>query len=299
VTTLLVGTGGLARAADDPPPLRVHVANDVSPAALAEVRRMASLSVSMCRAQQGLPEAPPPALPDSQLQKLSFVETTTYFAGDLIASYTTQRFIRADAQSRCEPFVWVQREARAVLGCDTRLTGFGIGAPPAVLPGPALPGGRPKVESHPLASRNCPNPYKPLSSAGVPVADAGHGVGCLWSSARIWAQLDARQRVLAPNLDPGSTGSSPSPRRPDQCLYERRPDHRSAHSVGEPVMVAGHAPSTDPGGVIDIEARLHFQRNFHLVELVEGTPIPPAMFTLVAIESFVQRPWREALADTR
>jgi hypothetical protein len=291
---LLLATASplMAMAADDPPPIRVQMVNDVTDEAMAGVRQYAQQQVKMCRAFTGLPDAPPPALPDAVLRKVVYYQDEELFRADRTELLKTTRTVTADASSHCEPYVWVSRFATLEMGCDLAYGGSSHLVAPMNAPGePAMPDQSAKMDSHPIKAA-CPNPYKSYSAGSLPQIDAGLGAKCVWLSAVIWNGLDANTQAHMPQLNPGSDGSQPKTGSlGDVCIYAQRPDYRSSRITGKPVELKGNKNvkiSPDTVG-------RYLAGNFHLATFSVGTAIPDSDISPDGMKAFLNLPFREQL----
>ena len=296
-----IAVSGLAGAAlagavqaTDAPPAPLHFTRVGEPTAetLVAIREHARWAVATCRAALNLGEVPPPPLPDALLKTITYVETEEWLQGDRHLALTTKRVLRADAQSGCELFVAVQREAVGGITCRSHLSGIGVQAPGPQLTAAPVATNLPKVTERPAEPGRCKKVGKDLSTADVPVADAGQGIPCVWNSTLMWANLNAAQRAMAPNLNPGTSGNEPSPTRGDACLYAKRTSFQVGDAPGYPVIVRNAEPKT---GLVDNEGMRYMQGNMRLTRFEEGVAIPETAFDRLAVDAFVHRPWREPL----
>lgn len=292
-----------AEAADSlPPTLRVRRVNDVDAASLAAVREKARNEVWSCRKMMNMPDAPPPELPDAQLAKIVFFDEVGLYQPQAAATYSIERSVHADDQSKCEPFVWATRTATVLSDCDARISGHGVMIPGTLMPG--LAGRLPPAETVARPrSPGCTVPARQAwNTAGATPTEAGNGVPCVWLSAVMKDSLgpgwnSTRQQAGAPPSD----GRNPAPSG-DQCVLAKWPLYSSPYFKPTPLVLKavaphkGHVLGTKTGGDLG-DAWLY--ANSHLVEFQEGGTLPDSQFTQDAVSTFVKQNSREALPAAR
>jgi hypothetical protein len=291
-----------AEAADAPlPSLRVRKVNDDDAAALAALRKRFREEVASCRALMGMPDAPPPELPDAQLAKIVFFEEIHLYSPKAAATFTTSRSVHADDQSHCEPFVWVARSASVFSDCDAWIGGHGMADPGLLLPTLAA-----KLEEttppgaivHPRRPGCTVPPRRQWNTAGLTPTDAGRGVKCVWASAVMKNNLGpiwTSTRVQAGA--PPSDGTHPAPSG-DSCVDPRWPFYGSPNFKDTPLVLRSFDPHK--GDLFDLKGRgdtgeAALIANNHVVDYQEGAPIADAEVSLAAVSNFVKQGYREAM----
>jgi hypothetical protein len=291
--TLAASTGSV------PPTLRVHMVNDVDAKSLAAVRRDLASEVETCRAMLNMPPAPPPQLSDAQLSKIVFYDEVDLYTPKAHASYVIKRGLHADDQSKCEPFVWVERSASVFNDCDGFIGGHGVILPSLLLPGVASQLPPPGVGIQPRsAGCSVPAPV-PWNLSKLTPTDAGNGVPCVWLTGvvkdapggSLWASTWIKHGT-AP-----SDGKNPAPTG-DACVYTKQPFYTSSRFMNPPVVLKMFDPHT--GDLFDRESRKDIGAEFlyanaHLAEFQEGGPVSEAQFTEGAVSQFVKQSYREGL----
>jgi hypothetical protein len=281
LATALVGMGSPGRMAqaqvsDTLRPIAVHIAGTGD---VAGMKKFIELSTLACRGQKGLPLDAPITYPaDASLAKLRLQERETFFDGANHAEYQTQRMVAADPRSGdCAVRVFHYRTARAGQVCGT------FHRSSSTLLGPLLNTTDPQGPdvSHSVqrdSQAGCGRPAKAHDTDGLPRADAGMGVRCVW-------QLDivAKSMRTAGMHAPGHSDDTSM----DTCLYERQPAYfHNGKRLPVIVRISGR-PELDVmnaahGGTSALLGQ-------QVVSLSDGAPIAARRFSPEAVRAHVSQ----------
>jgi hypothetical protein len=281
----LLAASGPAVAQTGPTTLRIRVANDLDAAALAQIRERVQSDARLCRGLLHLPDAAPPELPDAQLRKIVYFDDERLFRPDRLGNFSTARSVQVDEASRCEPFVWVTREAAVTIGCESHVVGIGRLALETWLPGIPRPAPKPpEVKALPVAASLCPARTKAIPSDGASPVDAGFGRQCVWMSGLVRVGMGA---AAGPTPDP-------RPRHGDACLLAGRTGYRSPQLPARPIELMSHWTRPQEGPP-DSGAVQYLAGNTHLAQYEEGGAIADSELSNERVKAFIEMPWREPL----
>ena len=275
---------GAAAAPDTLRPIAVHMAGTGD---VAGMKKFIELSVLACRGHKGLPlNAPIPMPADATLAKLRLLEREELFDGAQHAEYTTQRMVAADARSGdCPVRLFHYRTARAGQRCgDMHHADSTLMGPLIDVIQPEGPAVTQRTQRDSLAG--CGRPNKPMDTAGLPLADAGQGVTCVWQLdvvAKSWRALG--------RTSPGHTDSTAQ----DTCLYSKQPAYFHNGKRQTVVVHISGRPEIDPMNQVHGVASALLGQN--LVQLTDGTPIAARRFTAAAAWAHVSQPAITAVSD--
>lgn len=255
-------------------PIRVLLRGYAQPAA---IRDNLQLQSDGCRLLKGQEIVPVPPLPAELLRRTPQVETEDLFDGDRWARYETTADFVVDP-ANCLPVIWLGFSVTVLDGCRRELNGHKGNRMP-------VDGETPRTSLIETALRCNGRPIgRTPDMSGLPIHDAGLGVGCIWTS-------DFMAREM--KLPSGRTDN----RGTDTCVYARRPTVALPSGNKDVVVHKRLDLRNDRGG--DIGALFAVVEDFRLAEFSDGTPISPTRFTREAVEAFLRQPYKQAIGATR
>ena len=255
-------------------PIRVLLRGYALPAAIQDNLQLRS---DGCRLLKGLEPVPVPPLPAELLRRTPQVETEELFDGDRWARYETTADFVVDPAS-CLPIIWRGFSVTVLDGCTRELNGHKANPTPSN-------GEAPKTSLTETAIRCSGRPIGRIPDmSGLPIDDAGLGVGCIWTS-----DFMAREMKL-PLGQQKNRGT-------DTCVYARRPTVALPSGSKDVVVHNRLDLRNDRGG--DIRTLFAVVGDFRLAEFSDGTPISPTRFTREAVDAFLRQPYKQAIGATR
>lgn len=269
-----VSPAAQAQVPDTLRPIALHTAGTGD---VAGMKKFIELSTLACRGHKGLPLDAPIRMPaDATLAKLRLQEREAFFDGARQAEYQTQRMVAADPRTGdCAVRLFHYRTARAGQVCGE----FQHGS--STLLGHLINTTEPRPPETSYRSQRdgqagCGRAAKAYDIAGLPAADAGNGLRCVW-------QLDilAKSMRALGSYPPGHTDDTGM----DTCLYQQQPAYfHNGKRTPIIVRISGR-PDQDPmnaahGGTTALLGQ-------KLLQLTDGTPIPASRFSPEAVRAYV------------
>ena len=276
----LSGAGGTAWAqvGDTLRPISVHTAGTGD---VAGMKKFIELSTLACRGQKGLPLDAPIHYPsDDTLAKLRLQEREEFFEGPPTTPSTAPsawwQQTRAAATARCACSTTAP-PVRARCAAASTAVAAPCSANLIDASAPQAPEVRHSVQRDSQAG--CGRPAKAHDIEGLPRAEAGQGVRCVW-------QLDiVAKSMRAVGLNaPGHSDATAM----DTCLYERQPAYfHNGKRTPVIVRISGR-PELDAFNAVHGETSALLGQQ--VVTLGDGTLIPAHRFSPEAVRAYASQP---------